>query len=91
VQDSGPPHPRGRPRKSALPVPSGHATATEEIDADPAVSCPHIDRDGLLPAEHLHAEEDVDELQIGPADDDYFDSQEEDFYYDDYNDEDEEE
>jgi hypothetical protein len=91
VQDSGPPRPRGRLKKSALLVPSGHTTAIEEIDADPLASCPHIDRDGLLPTEHLHEEEDVGELQIGPADDAYFDSQEEDFYYDDYNDEDEEE
>jgi hypothetical protein len=45
----------------------------------------------LLPTEHLHEEEDVGELQIGPLDDAYFDSQEDDFYYDDYNDEDEEE
>jgi hypothetical protein len=72
----------------ADPLPSSDI---DERDVHPPGSYPHLDCDGLLQPEHLHDDPQAPEMQIGPVEEDFFDSQEEDFYYDDYNDDDEEE
>jgi hypothetical protein len=71
-------------------VPELPGSAIDDPDLDPTGSCPCVDRDGLLEGELLDDEAKA-EMQIGPTEDEYFDSQEEDFYYDDYNDDNEEE
>jgi hypothetical protein len=80
LQGSAPPRPCGRPRKNPPPVSLDTSTGIHNIDVDP---CPHVDRDGLLQLEHLQDRAEALEMEIGPAEDGFFDSQEEDFYYND--------
>lgn len=73
-----------------MPEPPLLSSTVEDTNADPGGACPHVDRDSLLHVEHLQDEPQALEMQIGPVEEDFFDSQKEDFYYDNYNEDDEE-
>jgi hypothetical protein len=77
--------------KTPLPQPPIDIDVIDDIDVDPIASCSHVNRDGLLPTDHLQDDQEAPEMHIGLVEDDYFDSQEEDFYYDDYNNDNQEE
>jgi hypothetical protein len=68
---------------------------TNTNDKGDNATIPHIDKDSLLQADHVHdeshSEHNFRDMQIRAADEDFQDAEEqEDFYYDDYNDDDEE-
>ena len=83
------PHrPRGRPRKNLPPTAPDSSTNIHDVKADP---CPHVARNEVLQPKYLQYERKASEMEIGLANDEFFDSQEQDFYFHDYNNEDEQE